>query len=144
MNEENILNKSQENTNKTDSQDNVPVETEKKQRLPQQWKPGESGNPNGRPKGSISIVTYLKKVLEEEIETVDPATGNKGKATKAEIIARNIISQSSKGDKLLTKLLISYIDGLPTQKIKLDGNISTSTLTEEEKKKIIDELMGNK
>ena len=32
---------------------------------PWQFKPGQSGNPNGRPKGTVSLKQYAKKYLEE-------------------------------------------------------------------------------
>jgi len=35
-----------------------------------QFKEGESGNPNGRPKGSRNLSTILKEMLEEDVEVV--------------------------------------------------------------------------
>lgn len=35
---------------------------------PWQFKPGQSGNPGGRPKGSISLKTYAKQMLESMSE----------------------------------------------------------------------------
>lgn len=36
-----------------------------KQLQPHQYQKGQSGNPNGRPKGSISLKHYAKKMLEQ-------------------------------------------------------------------------------
>lgn len=36
---------------------------------PNLWKPGQSGNPAGRPKGVKNKITYLKQVLEGELRT---------------------------------------------------------------------------
>jgi hypothetical protein len=41
------------------------VNTEEKQDKPWLFKKGQSGNPNGRPKGSFSLKTYVKHMLEE-------------------------------------------------------------------------------
>ncbi len=39
--------------------------TEDKQEKPWLFKKGQSGNPNGRPKGTFSLKTYVKHMLEE-------------------------------------------------------------------------------
>jgi len=32
------------------------------------WKPGQSGNPLGRPRGSVSLTTQLKRVMGQIVE----------------------------------------------------------------------------
>jgi hypothetical protein len=43
--------------------DNTPPETGKDCRLKTAWKPGQSGNPNGRPKGSLNATTRMVQAL---------------------------------------------------------------------------------
>lgn len=80
------------------------------------WKPGQSGNPNGRPKGSRNKVTVLKEavlanaeniVLEnlEEIVKTTVELAKAGDPTCLSIIWKNVMPQpdkkaSSKEDRL--------------------------------------------
>ena len=50
--------------NETQEQDN----NTKEWLRPWQFKPGQSGNPGGRPKGSISLKEYAKKMLQDMSE----------------------------------------------------------------------------
>ena len=71
------------------------------------FKPGISGNPNGRPKGSVSVITELKKLLEE--------TPKGEKKTQAIQIAEKILDMAKTGDREMLKLICNYTDGLPKQ-----------------------------
>ena len=51
--------------------DEIPVKTEEKQNKPQLFKPGQSGNPDGRPKGSKNDLTLLKEALKDVEKTKD-------------------------------------------------------------------------
>lgn len=55
-----------ENTEKT---------VEEQNDKPWQWKKGQSGNPNGRPKGSISIKTKVKQYFEDNPDKFDEFIG---------------------------------------------------------------------
>jgi hypothetical protein len=61
-----------------------------------QFKPGQSGNPSGRAKGSQNLKTLFNKVLDEEISLRD-GTGVK-KITKAEAVVRSVVVGALKGD----------------------------------------------
>lgn len=70
-----------------------------------QFKPGQSGNPNGRPKG-FSIVTHLKEMLQEVPEG--------RKATYATLITEKYLDKALvEGDVTILKDLINRVDGLP-------------------------------
>ena len=60
------------------------------------FKPGQSGNPTGRPKGSENLKTLFERVLKEQISLQD---GNvTKKITKAEAVIRRVVIDALKGD----------------------------------------------
>ena len=60
------------------------------------FKPGQSGNPGGRPKGSQNFKTLLDRILKEEVSLQDGSQSRK--ITKAEAIMRRLIVGALKGD----------------------------------------------
>lgn len=65
------------------------------------WKPGQSGNPAGRPPGTGSIVKWLKKRLE------GPAFRRPDKfVSLAQELANVILKQASKGNYNFVQLLV--------------------------------------
>ena len=76
-----------------------------------QWKPGESGNKNGRPTGSISLVERLKAYLRrhpEDMEALVVAIVQLGKDPNA--------SQLSAIDKIIDR-----VDGKVAETHKIEG-----------------------
>jgi len=103
--------------------------TEKEQKVdgrlnnPYLFKKGQSGNPNGRPKGSISITGEIKKKLQE-------AAGN-GK-TYLDLVIQKIIDKAIKdGDTATLRIMWSYIDGMPKQSTDITSNGKTIFLPSE-------------
>ena len=103
--------------------------TEKEQKVdgrlnnPYLFKKGQSGNPNGRPKGSISITGEIKKKLQE-------AAGN-GK-TYLDLVIQKIIDKAIKdGDTATLRIMWSYIDGMPKQSTDITSNGKTVFLPAE-------------
>jgi len=68
-----------------------------------QFKPGQSGNPSGRSKGSQNLKTLFNKVLDEEISLREGADVRK--ITKAEAIVRGVVIGALKGDVRNTAIL---------------------------------------
>jgi hypothetical protein len=61
------------------------------------FKPGQSGNPSGRPKGSQNLKTIFEKILKEEVSLRE---GNDvRKVTKAEALIRGLVIGALKGDQ---------------------------------------------
>jgi hypothetical protein len=63
-----------------------------------QWKPGQSGNPSGREKGSKNRSTVLKKWIEGNCSITDPGTGLEIEGTIEDKIALALIGKAIKGD----------------------------------------------
>ena len=61
------------------------------------FKPGQSGNPTGRPKGSQNLQTLFTKILAEEVSLREGA--NVRKVTKAEAVLRGLVIGALKGDQ---------------------------------------------
>ena len=88
------------------------VDNTPKKQLPEaleknKWKEGQSGNPNGRPKGSgLSLATLLKRKLEDVPEGA--------KKTYAELLIDRILQMAiqDKNDQQI-KNILQYIEGMP-------------------------------
>jgi hypothetical protein len=77
---------------------------------PWQWKPGQSGNPKGRPKHK-TLTELCREVLERE---------TRGKVTD-EILAEVIVKNALTGKFPFVKELWDRLDGRPTEKHRIDG-----------------------
>src|SRR5215207_5514202 len=60
------------------------------------FKPGQSGNPSGRRKGSQNLRTLFDKILNEQISLRDGE--NVKKISKAEAILRSVVLGALRGD----------------------------------------------
>ena len=70
------------------------------------WKPGQSGNPAGRPIGSISLVAKLKEQLKEH-----PENGDR--------IVDRWIKDAVKGNDKARSSIIDRIDGRAADKVEI-------------------------
>lgn len=76
------------------------------------FKPGQSGNPGGRPKGSVSPTNELIKLLEEN-------------PTRARDMAQRLLDNACKGIDTLPyfKEVANRIDGKVTDKLEVKGHL---------------------
>lgn len=67
-------------------------------RGPRLWKKGESGNPAGRRKGSVSLAAAVQRLLIKEPQLIDS-------------VARTIVNAAIAGDVAAARLLFERLDG---------------------------------
>ena len=65
---------------------------------PFKWKPGQSGNPAGKAKGTVSLAYAVQRLLRKEPD-------------KLESIARTLIDAAIAGDVSAARLLFERLDG---------------------------------
>ncbi len=83
------------------------------------WKPGQSGNPKGRPAGSFSLVALLKEALQDLAFDLD---GKKMDKTHAQLLIKKMLKLAIKdGDVRMISQILNHVDGLPMQKTELTG-----------------------
>lgn len=96
------------------------------------WKPGECGNPNGRPKGK-SIGTIYQELLDIDMSS-NPLTKSmakqfpeiiKGRTTARMLAATATFRQILKGNIQALKEYNDRIEGKAKQQIEMSGEIAT-------------------
>ena len=75
------------------------------------FKPGQSGNPAGRAKGSVSITARIKKLLEMELDVKDPVTTKPCKKTVSEIIGLRLAKEAMGGNIKAVKIILDRTEG---------------------------------
>ena len=71
------------------------------------FKPGTSGNPKGRPKGTRNFVTLLQQELQQTI-TVNE-NGKKKKVTRQQAMVKRVVTNALNGDARAILLLIDIL-----------------------------------
>ena len=71
-----------------------------------QFKPGQSGNPAGRPKRDWTWAGVLENAVEKAEES--------GKTVK-EIVAESLVKEAIKGNVMAQKEIMNRMDGMPQQ-----------------------------
>jgi len=80
------------------------------------FKKGQSGNPKGRPKGTVSITTEIKKKLDE----VAPGQ----KRTYLELLIMKVLKRAMADESdAMMRLIWNYVDGLPRQRMEMEGDL---------------------
>ena len=82
------------------------------------WKKGESGNPNGRPKGSKNRSTIAKKWLQVIKETKNPLTLESEELSQEDLITLALLKKAANGDVNAYKALMDSGYGSPVQQVE--------------------------
>jgi len=87
------------------------------------FKKGESGNPNGRPKGVKNRSTLLKKWIEVNAKVKNPVTKKEEFGTVEDLITIALISKAIAGDIQAIKEINDTLYGKLQDSQKIDLNI---------------------
>jgi hypothetical protein len=82
------------------------------------WPKGESGNPNGRPKGSKNRSTIARKWLEVNQSLKNPLTGESETMSQEDLMTLALIKKAREGDVTAYKALMDSGYGAPLQQIE--------------------------
>jgi hypothetical protein len=77
-----------------------------------QFKPGQSGNPKGRPRRPMNIDTLLKEILFQQVTVTDQKRGVRRKATLLEVILQRVAQQAAVGNLKALRELLRIVDPL--------------------------------
>ena len=103
-----------------------------------EFKKGESGNPNGRPKGVPNAATRMKRFLELEINGKNPITKEDEQFTVAELMDLKIIAKAMNGDLSAWEKINDRLEGKAKQTTEHTGeltqNINLDSLSLSEKR----------
>lgn len=105
------------------------------------FKPGQSGNPGGRPKKGYSIREHLRASMEDEI-TIPGKDGKPDQViAKGAFLSSKLFQLAASGDLAAIKLCLDNIDGPPVQEVKHSGEIAhPSPLSPDEARQAAKEL----
>lgn len=82
-----------------------------------QFKPGQSGNPGGRPKNEWTWSSLVREAMDEE--------GDNGQAIKKNV-SRALVTKALTGDVQALREIGNRLDGMPKQNLGIDA---TGTFT---------------
>jgi hypothetical protein len=82
------------------------------------WEKGESGNPNGRPKGSKNRSTIARQWLEVNQSLKNPLTGEQETMSQEDLMTLALIKKAREGDVNAYKALMDSGYGAPIQQVE--------------------------
>ena len=82
------------------------------------FKKGQSGNPNGRPKGSLNRSTIARKWLEVNQSLKNPLTGENETMSQEDLMTLALIKKAREGDVTAYKALMDSGYGAPIQQVE--------------------------
>jgi hypothetical protein len=69
------------------------------------FKPGQSGNPSGRPKGAKNFATAIEDELRARVTVTE--NGRRKRVSKREVIAKRLVNRAAEGDLRAIPLLLN-------------------------------------
>ncbi len=72
------------------------------------FKPGQSGNPRGRPRGSKNLATIFDRELSATVAVTEG--GKRRKLSKRQVIVKRLIQKAIEGDHRATQTLLKHLE----------------------------------
>jgi len=72
------------------------------------FRKGQSGNPRGRPRGSRNFAKLVDEALAEPVMINE--NGRRRKATKLQVIVKQLVNKAAQGDHRSTQLLMAFTE----------------------------------
>ncbi len=72
------------------------------------FKPGQSGNPRGRPRKNTSVEAMIKRELDQKIAVKEG--GSELHITKREAIVKQFVNRAIKGDAKPLQMMLAHLD----------------------------------
>jgi Family of unknown function (DUF5681) len=72
---------------------------------PTRFKPGQSGNPNGRPRGAKNFAIAIGQELDSRVTVTE--NGRRRRISKREVIAKHLVNKAASGDLKAIPLLLN-------------------------------------
>lgn len=88
--------------------------------LSTRFKPGQSGNPKGRPKDSLTLTDVLREL--GQIEDVEIRKGTP-KISRKEALGHKMWNMALSGKAEVARYIYDRLDGKPTQEIKVSSSM---------------------
>lgn len=76
------------------------------------FRPGQSGNPRGRPRGSKNLATIFDKELSATVAVTEG--GKRRKLSKRQVIVKRLIQKAIEGDHRATQTLLKHLETATT------------------------------
>lgn len=105
------------------------------------WKPGQSGNPAGKPKGTEHSSTRLKRLLGAVGKMKNPLTGQMEEFSGLEMMDAAIIARAIRGDVGAYREILDRLEGKVPAKTEVIGSMnltgSAAAVGEQEAKALL-------
>ena len=102
------------------------------------WQKGESGNPNGRPKGAKNRSTIARYWLEVNQSLKNPLTGDTETMSQEDLMTLALIKKAREGDVNAYKALMDSGYGAPIQQVEQKNvEVDLSGMSTEEIKQLL-------
>jgi Family of unknown function (DUF5681) len=99
-----------------------------------QFKPGQSGNPRGRPRDAKNLSTLVHEALNEQVIVTE--NGHRGKISKRRAIVTQLVNRSAQADLKATQILLAIVQDIERRR-EMEPN---ETIFDAADEKILEQL----